>query len=210
MASYEATDGVDDGQVYEDREELRWQNPFLSNDDDDDVYATGAGIIRIATKEDNPSLEPDLPQPGDLNIDGEYHKSILLTPVDRDFHRELPKPGDWEDTQGALLCLSNDGITGVGDPGGDCKTCVLRLWDKQKKTRPCKEVLTYKFTAENGEDVVISLRNKTYANAGIRLNRLVKKHGLGEFQVRAFAVKDKSSDGVYDYHRFDVALHKEE
>jgi hypothetical protein len=36
------------------------------------------------------------------------------------------------------LCSSEDGVTGVGDPGGECATCDMAARDPETFTVPCK------------------------------------------------------------------------
>jgi len=45
------------------------------------------------------------------------------------------------DDGGGLLCRSNDGFEGIGDPGGNCLTCPARNWGADKTPPECTEIL---------------------------------------------------------------------
>ena len=48
----------------------------------------------------------------------------------------------WEEGQERPLCRSADNITGVGTPGGDCKTCPLAQWQGNKPPA-CAHILDF-------------------------------------------------------------------
>jgi len=62
-------------------------------------------------------------------IDGKNSRAFYRTAYDP----KKAKGGDVAQPD----CKSADGITGVGDPGGECKTCPMSQWGADGKPPPC-------------------------------------------------------------------------
>lgn len=54
-----------------------------------------------------------------------------------------------------VLCASNDAITGIGEPGGDCFSCPLAMWRKELQTREIADVPDIRrYRAKAGEKLL--------------------------------------------------------
>lgn len=62
-----------------------------------------------------------------------YGDSIRVLPVH--FYRDRIRWG--EEIGEGIRCRSEDAVTGVGDPGGNCLTCPFSMRDVKKKDGPC-------------------------------------------------------------------------
>lgn len=106
----------------------------------------------------------------------------------------------------ARVCFSVDGITGQGDPGGQCAACPYAQWstDQSGKRIPpaCPKGYQYVCIIPGREDALIALiLTKTSAPAARKLNYFIRAFRSGSvFALRA--VKEKGPSGYY--YRFDV------
>jgi hypothetical protein len=100
-------------------------------------------------------------------------------------------------------CQSNDAKTGVGDPGGDCKTCPMAQWIEDpdpkragKRLLRCSPSYHYiAYSVEANQLVAVSF-SKTATSAAKDINGRVATFGLGKFMVELTATKGKG-DGNY-------------
>lgn len=108
----------------------------------------------------------------------------------------------------ARLCFSLDGITGQGDPGGECAKCPFSQWatDQSGKRVPPACSLGYQYVIirpKQAEPLPLALIfAKTSAPAAKRLNYFIKAYRRGSV-FALFTVKEKGPSGAY-YYRFDV------
>ncbi|MGE5592367.1 MAG: hypothetical protein ACM3X3_01625 [Betaproteobacteria bacterium] len=78
-----------------------------------------------------------------------------------------------------LRCRSNDGITGVGDPGGSCAECSCAQWGANGEPPECAVVYNYPSIIldangqSDGMPVAVSLM-RTSTPAAKRLNTMIK------------------------------------
>lgn len=106
----------------------------------------------------------------------------------------------------ARVCFSVDGITGQGDPGGQCAACPYAQWstDQSGKRIPpaCPKGYQYVCIIPGREDALIVLiLTKTSAPAARKLNYFIRAFRQGSvFALKA--VKEKGPSGYY--YRFDV------
>lgn len=106
----------------------------------------------------------------------------------------------------SLLCYSVDGITGEGDPGGDCRTCPLAQWgtDEEGKTAPPACMKTYNFLSRfigtESEDIPINLSmSKTSAKTAKKINTRLRflTGDIWEIGLKLKTTKRTNEKGVF-------------
>lgn len=103
---------------------------------------------------------------------------------------------------GSVLCRSEDGFIGVGDPGGDCESCPLSKWvnaeDKSKKNIPplCQFGYRYLLDVADYGQVVFEMK-RTSIPAAKALNAMVIRFGYGNTVVNIKAQKGTGARGTY-------------
>jgi len=105
------------------------------------------------------------------------------------------------DDAGAILCRSNDGAIGVGDPGGECNKCPMTQWKENAKGAnlppPC--VFSYNYICYVVEYGALGMMEfkRTSMNAGKTLNTICAQRGLGNFAIKLKSSQAKSKKGTY-------------
>jgi hypothetical protein len=103
-----------------------------------------------------------------------------------------------------IVCRSKDGITGEGNPGGECDGCPLAEWSGTKDHRvPPKCTMSYQYLVEYGNEErsglgVISMSTKSASRAAAQVNMHVRMYGFNGFRMTlgsAFVNK-----GMRKYH----------
>ena len=130
---------------------------------------------------------------------------ILLHTAQRNF---WTRPYNGEDT--LPDCSSVDGITGVGDPGGECHFCPLNAWGSHPSgtsAKACKETRTL-YLLRPGELLPITLSVPpsslgAFAHFVQRLSRAALRYSV----VRTrFALERTKSGGGIEYARLSLSL----
>ena len=97
-------------------------------------------------------------------------------------------------------CVARDGLTGVGDPGGDCLKCELSQWqsDKKKRGKACSEArLIYLLTQDQILPMVIKVPATSLANARKYLFGLTSvRKAVHSVYTRLSLEADKNVDGI--------------
>lgn len=184
-------------------EGLVWRSPLLSATVDEEGFEIEQDWLRIQQPRDDEFSR----NKGKLIVGGVAMDSVVLTPIARAQYRGKQQEGSGQDGSPITYdCLSEDMVTGVGDPGGACKECPFADWRDGSKL--CQPAVEYKFLTEDEEEVLYTFRRKGYdRNGGKALNRMVRDHGMGKFQIELKTLKDFSSDGKFEYYRPFVAVH---
>jgi hypothetical protein len=105
------------------------------------------------------------------------------------------------DADGSVLCRSEDGITGIGDPGGICKECPMNQWVNSttggKNTPPaCQFGYRYLLDVENYGQCIYEMK-RTAINAAKALNGMIVRHGYGSTHVVIRAQKATGNRGAF-------------
>jgi len=97
-------------------------------------------------------------------------------------------------------CSAKDGKHGVGDPGGDCSTCIFNQWgsDKDGVGKACKNLKTlFIITEDNMLPLVISLPPTSLGNAKKYLLQLASKGKVyWKVSTKLKLEKAKSQGGI--------------
>lgn len=139
-------------------------------------------------------------------------EAITIVPVFYWYSRILMKPID---DGGGILCRSEDGKVGRGDPGGDCSKCPKSRWTETAEKRvppPCDAVhnlIVHLPDIENEsiQQAVLSFRRTNYGIGTQLLNKLRGLRGRPWFhQFRLGARKTtagKNEFWVFDLQKFE-------
>jgi hypothetical protein len=121
-----------------------------------------------------------------------------IIPVAMTRRRELRDP----DTR-TTSCRSGDGLTGFGNPGGDCSACSEADWIKPRtkngKNLPpnCAFFYSYMVYVLEAETLAILEFSRTSITSGKMLNTIIAQRGLGTFAVRLSSVKKEGTKGTF-------------
>lgn len=185
----EVNGGVDDV------EEIKSAMAVYTNNPDFDQEDTVLPRLRLAqglTSE----VQDGSAKPGQWLLLG-YTPRQTLTVVPLLFtRRRVLRDSDFN-----LLCASNDGVTGVGEPGGDCATCPEAQWTGTKETgrKPPQCQFSYAYVmyvAEHGALGLLEFK-RTSIQTGKILNTMVKQKGLGNFAVELASVSQSGKKGTF-------------
>jgi len=134
-----------------------------------------------------------------------FETVILLYTAQRNF---WSKPYTGEDT--LPDCSSVDGLTGVGDPGGECHFCPLNAWGSHPSgtsAKACKETRTL-YLLRPGELLPITLSVPPWSLSGFngyvqRLSRAALRYSAARTR---FALERTRSGGGIEYARLSLSL----
>lgn len=126
------------------------------------------------------------------DIDTPFDELVAL-PWGHNVRRRLWMDVDGEDQ---VVCSSNDGVTGEGDPGGACNKCSLADWDGNSPPA-CEISKTYlMWLPEQNLWAQWMLRRTALRTAGKTMNQLVLSHGWEKFAVRITSVLNQPKKGA--------------
>lgn len=103
--------------------------------------------------------------------------------------RSRNKRADPNNRDSEIVCSSNDGRVGVGNPGGDCKGCPFARFGSDprsgRRTAPaCSLAYTYAAWCPEVEQFVEMVFSRTSEQAANVINNHVIRQGFGNFAVR--------------------------
>ena len=104
--------------------------------------------------------------------------------------------------EGTVLCRSEDGYVGIGDPGGDCEECPLSKWinstDKGGKNTPPPCQFGYRYLLDvDGYGQCVYEMKRTAIPAAKALNAMVVRFGYGKTRIALKAQKGQGARGTY-------------
>jgi hypothetical protein len=116
-----------------------------------------------------------------------------------------------------ILCRSNDGVDGVGIPGGKCADCPMNHWTGEeggsnRKPPACTFMYSYIVYVIDWEIVGVVDFKRTSLNAGKIVNSLTQRRGLGTFGVRLSSTKqtNKNKQAYYQMSVVPVEVTEED
>ena len=158
-----------------------------------DAYVPRLRLAQGLTSE----VQDGLAKPGEwLLIGHEPVGEMVIVPVAFATKRELR-----DDESRDILCFSQDGKIGQGNPGGVCAECPLSQWQKgpdgSNIPPACDRYFSYiVFSATHNAMCILELR-KSAIKPGRVLNTMVKNAGLGNFAVKLGSKKKQGPQGTY-------------
>jgi hypothetical protein len=110
------------------------------------------------------------------------------------------KRREYRDDEGTMLCISDNSIEGVGDPGGPCEDCVMNKWAGERgKRRPpaCTFMYAYVvFVVETGSPALLYFK-RTSIGIGRMMNAMVAQGGMRKTVIRLTSKGQKGKKGSY-------------
>ena len=119
------------------------------------------------------------------------------------------KTGVDDGEQGPPDCRSDDMITGIGDPGGDCATCPMNQWESDQKSggKLCKEKRNiFILSPQTLLPYNLSCPVKSIGNLKKYKQDLTREgYGLNRVSTRITLGQDKNKAGIkYSQLQFQV------
>jgi hypothetical protein len=110
-------------------------------------------------------------------------------------------------------CFSVDGKIGVGNPGGDCRTCAFAQWQDEKKPQ-CDKVIYWVAQTPNGADFFALDFKRTGLAVGRRIATLCRRHNVNPWGLilTLQSVKTQNDSGTFympEIHVDRFATHEE-
>jgi len=118
--------------------------------------------------------------------------------------KEDPKDRDSE-----IVCTSQDGHTGVGNPGGDCARCPMAAWgpkNKKGKSAPpqCNQHYSYGMWSETHQAIIMLNMEKTQLAVAKQLNTVLMQKGFGTIILELGSASKTGPNGEYKVPTFKV------
>lgn len=110
-----------------------------------------------------------------------------------------------------IVCSSNDQVTGVGDPGGDCGSCPKAQWGKPKRGSsknvppPCTPYFSYLVYSITHQEVMTLDLKRTGMDAAKYINTVAQKRGFKNFAITLTSVVAKGDKGKFAKAQAKVA-----
>ena len=164
--------------------------------DTNDVFIPNLRLAQALTAE----VTNGSAKSGQWVISGEdaMNKATII-PLLMNKRRELRDPDEGRQ----VLCRSNDSVTGIGDPGGNCGTCPMARWTEGKgknaknRAPECSFIYSYVIYLVETDSVCILEFSRTSIPAGKMLNTMILQKGLGKFAAQLSASSSKGPKGTY-------------
>lgn len=103
-----------------------------------------------------------------------------------------------KDDQKVVHCRSDDGVTGHGDPGGDCANCPMAQWGaKGAGAPPCTFIYSYQAYSLTHHQLCLVDFKKTGISAAKRVNQFLMTSGLRGFVAITGSKQQKGPKGTY-------------
>lgn len=136
-------------------------------------------------------------KPGQWLLSGfEPANELTIVPLLFTRRREL------RDDEFNVLCQSNDAITGVGEPGGQCASCPFNKWSEDPRTKKrmppaCTFFYSYiVFVCEHHQPAIMDFK-RTSLQAGKMVNTVVSRYGLGQCGLQIKSSPQQGKKGTY-------------
>jgi hypothetical protein len=161
--------------------------------DKDDLLIPRLRIAQGLTME----VQDGVAKPGDLVLVGhEPCDEAHLVPLLVSKTREMRDPDSRE-----VLCSADDAITGVGDPGGDCGTCIMAKWadgnDGRRIPPSCSVIYAYICWSDSHQSHVLLEFSRTALATARQLNTVIRARGLKKFAFKLASAQQKGARGVW-------------
>ena len=146
----------------------------------------------------SPAVAEETAKAGEWRLDNveELTLPIVVIPIQQVGRRE-----NRDDDSFDLLCFSEDMLTGIGEPGGDCNSCPLNRWAGQRGNRTppvCTEIQAFVvYIPKNGEIAQIDLSRTSLPIAGTIETQALMRGGLQNLALEIGSFL--KPDGRYRY-----------
>lgn len=142
-------------------------------------------------------VQDGVARPGEWLLQGfEPAEELTIIPLAFARQRELRD----EDTR-EVLCRSQDSITGIGEPGGECAACPLSKWQERARGSnlppECSFFYGYMVYVYEHDTLAAMRFQRTSLKSGKMLNTIVAQRGLGKVAVAINSDNVSGKKGTY-------------
>lgn len=160
--------------------------------DQGDIFIPRLRLAQGLTKE----VTEGSAKPGQWVISGyDPLSEVTIIPLMFARRRELV------DAEFTVHCKSDDAVTGVGDPGGECRVCPMNKWEdgpKGKRIPPkCSFVYSYVVYVVEYDTTAVLEFKRTSINVGKSVNTQIAKRGIGKFAVQLKSTATQGPKGTF-------------
>jgi hypothetical protein len=157
-----------------------------------DIFIPRLRLTQGLTKE----VQDGTAKPGQWVMSG-YDPMGEITVIPLQFARRR----EFVDAEFAVHCKSDDAVTGVGDPGGECAKCPMNRWEdgpKGKRIAPkCTFIYSYIVYAVEYEATAVLEFKRTSINVGKSINTLIAQRGIRRFAITLKSSSNQGPKGTY-------------
>ena len=159
----------------------------------EDITIPRLRLAQGLTKE----VQDGVAKPGEWLLSGAVpRQEIMANVIAIAKFRRLNKEDD-----GTVLCRSEDGNTGIGDPGGVCEDCPMSKWTNstnggRNAPPPCSFGYRYLLDIEGYGQAVYEMK-KTALSAAKALNGMVVRAGYGNTRIVLRSQKGTGARGTF-------------
>ena len=154
----------------------------FSTDNDDDDYEMDFPVMKILqqTSDEVKSKEGDA---GQMYVDsiGVVEHPLIFVPLARGQLRIRKE--DAKNIDSEIVCRSNDGYHGVGDPGGDCRTCPFARWIDDSPP-DCSHIIVFLGYLPEEDQIVRWSLQRTGLPVARRINTMLKNRKMGTVALK--------------------------
>ena len=168
---------------------------FSTNPTDFDMGDIVPPLLRLGQGL-SPEVQEGVAKPGQWLLSGfDALDSVIVVPLAFARRRELR-----DNDTNSIMCSSNNGELGVGEPGGLCADCPMNKWSgegKNRKPPACTFFYSYMVYITEFDTAALINFKKTALGSARMLNSLIQRHKFGSLAVKLTAKSQKGKKGSY-------------
>jgi len=142
-----------------------------------------------------PEVQDGSAKPGQWLMPGfKPYDAVTVVPL------MFAKRREYRDEDGQAMCVSDNSLEGVGDPGGICEACEMNKWggDRGKRKPPqCTFMYAYMVYVLEADSIALLYFKKTSIGIGRMLNAMVAQKGMRETAIRLSSKSQSGKKGSY-------------
>lgn len=142
-----------------------------------------------------PEVQDGSAKPGQWLMPGfKPYDNVTIVPL------MFAKRREYRDEEGQSMCVSDNALEGVGEPGGICEACPMNKWggDRGKrKPPPCTFMYAYMVYVLEADSIALLYFKKTSIGIGRMLNAMVAQKGMRQTAIRLTSKNQSGKKGSY-------------
>lgn len=142
-----------------------------------------------------PEVQDGSAKPGQWLLPGfKPYDAVTIVPL------MFAKRREYRDEDGQAVCVSDNSLEGIGDPGGICEACEMNKWAGERGKRkppPCTFMYAYMVYVLEADSIAILYFKKTSIGIGRMLNAMVAQKGMRETAIRLSSKSQSGKKGSY-------------
>ena len=142
-----------------------------------------------------PEVQDGTAKPGQWLMPGfKPYDAVTVVPL------MFAKRREYRDEEGQSMCVSDDSLEGVGEPGGICEACPMNKWggDRGKRKPPaCTFMYAYMVFVLETDSIALLYFKKTSIGIGRMLNAMVAQKGMRQTAIRLTSKSQAGKKGSY-------------